>query len=44
MTFSKSMALELCQLNETGYTFATTGHYNLPDGFMLSPVAAISSG
>ncbi len=43
MTFSKSTALELCQLNEVAYTFATTGHCNLPDGFTLKLVAAISS-
>jgi hypothetical protein len=38
MTFSKSTALELCALNESAYTLATTGHVNLPDGF-TAPVA-----
>jgi hypothetical protein len=38
MTFSKSTALELCQLNLAAYSFANTGHCQLPDGF-TGPVA-----
>jgi hypothetical protein len=38
MTFSKDTALLLCTLNEAGYTFATTGHCQLPEGF-TPPVA-----
>jgi hypothetical protein len=38
MTFSKPTALFLCTLNEAAYTFATTGHCQLPEGF-TSPVA-----
>jgi hypothetical protein len=38
MTFSKSTALELCALNDAAYTFATTGHCKLPEGF-TPPIA-----
>lgn len=38
MIFDKDTALLLCTLNEAAYTFANTGHVQLPDGF-TPPVA-----
>lgn len=38
MIFSKSLALDLCHLNEQAYVLATTGHCQLPAGF-TDPVA-----
>jgi triacylglycerol lipase len=38
VNFSKSLALDLCALNEQAYVLANTGHCKLPDGF-TAPVA-----
>jgi hypothetical protein len=38
MIFTKATALQLCALNDAAYTYANTGHCNLPAGFS-APVA-----